>query len=120
MPNRILMGEIYFVLLDPTVGREMGGGYPRPVIVVSLKWVHQKTGVVMVVPGTGTAAPYRNVVQIDPTPANGLSKVTYFACHQSRAIDESRFISPAIGRASSLDLEKVQQTLWELLGWIGQ
>ena len=114
------MGQVYYVVLDPVVGHEMGGGYARPVVVVSLNWVHQKTGVVTVVPGTTTAASYRNVVRVEPTRTNGLTEVTYSRCHQVRSIDESRFTGPAAGRVSQGDLNSVQQTLWELLRWIGQ
>ena len=120
MANYIQSGEVYFVLLDPVVGREMGGGYERPVLVVSINMIHRVTSQVTIVPGTTKPASYWNVVQVHPTPANGLDKVTYFQCHQARSIDHSRMRDPAVGRVSDGDLTKVRQTLWRLLGWIGQ
>jgi mRNA interferase MazF len=43
-------GEIYFVELGPTLGREQAGR--RPVVVVSNDAINSKPLVIMVVPGT--------------------------------------------------------------------
>jgi mRNA interferase MazF len=46
----IQRGDIYFVNLNPIVGREQGG--PRPVLVISSDNISQKPLVVTVVVGT--------------------------------------------------------------------
>lgn len=51
MPIR--RGEIYFVDLGPTIGREQSGR--RPVVVVSRDEINVQPLVVMVVPGTRRA-----------------------------------------------------------------
>ena len=43
-------GEVYFVDLNPTVGREQAG--KRPVVVISNDLINSKSLVVVVIPGT--------------------------------------------------------------------
>ena len=81
--NTIQRRDIYFIYLDPSFGKEIGGYKTRPVVVVSIDDIHQKTRIVAVVPGTTTPFSARNVVKIDPTPENRLTNTTYFQCHQS-------------------------------------
>ena len=114
MPVR--RGEVYFVDLDPTVGREMGGGKRRPVVVLSINDINRKPLVVTVVPGSTTASTFRNVVKVAPVPANGLSKHTYFQCHQIRAIDQSRFSPSPVGYLSSAEMARIEDAVRFCLG----
>jgi mRNA-degrading endonuclease toxin of MazEF toxin-antitoxin module len=114
--NRISQGEIYFVHLDPTFGREIGGYKVRPVLVVSINDIHQRTRIVAVVPGTTTVSAFPNVVRIDRTESNRLPEATYFQCHQIRAVDQGRMTSGPIGRVSRADFERVQEALRLSLG----
>ena len=104
----IKRGEIYFVNLDPVVGREQAG--TRPVLVVSDDQINSRPLVVLVVPGTDGA----NVTRESPTnvrvPAeeSGLQRETVFLCFQARALDHSRFPTRVSGRldaARMLDVE---------------
>jgi mRNA interferase MazF len=111
-------GEIYFVSLDPVVGRETGHKV-RPVAVLSINDINRKPLVVTVVPGTSAGTKpthYRNTVLVPPTPTNGLTNETIFMCHQLRAIDKGRITSRPIGRLSPQHLELIEQATRYSLG----
>ena len=115
--NRIARGELYFVHLDPTFGREIGGYKRRPVVVVSIDSIHQNTRIVGVVPGTSTPSTRPNVVRIASDQINGLEeRETFFHCQQIRAIDQGRMTSPPIGRLSQNDLRRIEDGLRYSLG----
>jgi mRNA interferase MazF len=115
----VMRGEIYFVSLDPVVGREIGGNKTRPVAVLSINDINNKPLVVTVVPGTSAAgkpAHYKNVAVIPPTPENGLRTETIFQCHQLRAIDKTRLASRPIGRLSARHLQEIEEATRFSLG----
>jgi len=115
----IRRGEIYYVNLDPIVGREMGGNKARPVAVLSINDINVKPLVVTIVPGTtaaGKHSTYRNVAVVTPTPTNGLNVETIFLCHQLRAIDKVRFPSNPVGRLSARDLQRIEDAIRFSLG----
>src|SRR5436309_1366370 len=95
----ILRGEIYFVELGPTKGRE-ADTKKRPVIVLSINDINTKDLVVTVIPGT-THKPSKKAhpteVVVAPSTENGLSYPTLFQCFQIRAIAKQRFVDPAVG-----------------------
>jgi mRNA interferase MazF len=108
----ILRGEVYFVQLGPTVGRELDSKR-RPVVVISKDALNSKPLVVIVVPG-GTwngRRVHENEAVIDPSDANGLSNPTVFQCHQMRAIDHSRFDRPAVGVLTHDDLDLIEKAI---------
>jgi mRNA interferase MazF len=88
----ISRGQIYFVNLSPTLGREQKG--QRPVLVVSSDSINRQPLVVTVVVGTDAA----NVARDYPTnirvsaSETGLPKDTVFLCFQQRSLDPSRFV----------------------------
>ena len=94
----ISRGQIYFVNLSPTEGREQAGR--RPVLVVSCDAINRQPLVVTVVVGTDA----KNVPRDYPTnvraPARetGLPLNTVFLCFQIRSLDPGRFLDPATGR----------------------
>lgn len=95
-------GEIYFVALNPVLGREQGGR--RPVLIVSTDAINSAPLVVTVVPGTDGAnvqRDYPHSVRI-PATDTGLPRETVFLCFQIRALDRSRFPANPVG-ALSLD-----------------
>jgi mRNA-degrading endonuclease toxin of MazEF toxin-antitoxin module len=117
----IQRGQVYFVVLDPVFGREMGGFKLRPVVVVSINDVHQKGLPVTVVPGTsdkGKSAGFRNVVTIQPDARNRLTNVTNFMCFHARAVDQGRFTQGPIGMLSPADLRRVEDAIIYNLGII--
>jgi mRNA interferase MazF len=109
-------GEIYFVDLDPVVGREQRGR--RPVLVFSSDAINRAPLVVTVVPGTdGTKVPrdYRWNVRV-PAAESGLPGETVFLCFQARALDHSRFPPHAAGRLSAARLRDVEDVVRYCLG----
>jgi mRNA interferase MazF len=95
----ISRGEIYFVNLSPTHGREQAGY--RPVLVVSDNAINRHPLVIAVVVGTDA----RNVPRDYPTNVRasaqetGLPVDTVFLCFQLRSLDQSRFVDPKDHRA---------------------
>ena len=96
----ISRGQIYFVNLSPTEGREQAGR--RPVLVVSADAINRQPLVVTVVVGTDA----KNVSRDYPTnirvaaKESGLPKDTVFLCFQIRSLDPARFYDPKTGRPS--------------------
>jgi len=84
-------GDIYFVNLNPTKGREQRGR--RPVLVVSVDAINAQPLVVVVVVGTDA----KNVPRDYPVNVRlsaeetGLPRDTVFLCFQVRSPDPSRF-----------------------------
>lgn len=87
-------GQIYFVNLSPTHGREQAGR--RPVLVVSADAINRQPLVVTVVVGTDA----KNVPRDYPTNVRmaaketGLPRDTVFLCFQVRSLDPARFLDP--------------------------
>lgn len=87
-------GNIYFVDLSPTKGREQSGR--RPVLVVSTDAINRQPLVVTVVVGTDA----KNVARDYPVNVRasavetGLPHDTVFLCFQIRSLDPNRFTHP--------------------------
>jgi mRNA interferase MazF len=111
----IRRGEIYFVNLNPVVGREQRGR--RPVVVVSRDSLNDLPLVVTVVPGTsGTRVPadYLGNVRVPAGEAN-LPGETVFMTFQVRALDPGRFQDAPLGQLGSEWMAKIDQALaWTL------
>ncbi len=115
---RIHRGEVYYVRLGPTVGREIDQKR-RPVVVLSINDINSKPLVVTVIPGTSWQAkrpPHMNEVKVNPSAANGLGNPTLFQCHQAKAIDHSRFGQDAAGMLAAKDLERIGEVVKLCLG----
>ena len=109
----ILRGEVYFVELGPTRGRELDDKR-RPVIIVSSNEINRKPLVVVVVPGTSWREGRRvfdTEVKIDSTPENGLTGPTIFQGSQVKALDHSRFDQDPVGEVSPADLAAIEECL---------
>jgi mRNA interferase MazF len=114
----ILRGELYFVELGPTRGREIDLKR-RPAVVLSINDINRKPLVVTVVPGTSRdrgSQVYRHEVRVDPSATNGLTNSTVFQCFQMKALDHVRFDQPPIGVVSSVDLRNIEDTVKLCLG----
>ncbi|OLC37265.1 MAG: growth inhibitor PemK [Acidobacteria bacterium 13_1_40CM_56_16] len=87
----IKRGEIYFVDLNPTKGREQAGR--RPVLVVSSDAINRQPLVVTVVVGTDAKnVPRDYPVNVRVAAAEtGLPRDTVFLCFQIRSLDPARF-----------------------------
>src|ERR1700741_1016834 len=87
----ISRGQIYFVDLSPTQGREQAGR--RPVLVVSSDAINKQPLVVTVVVGTSAEnipRDYPTNVRVAAT-ETGLPRDTVFLCFQMRSLDPGRF-----------------------------
>ena len=114
-------GEIHFVNLDPTKGREQRGR--RPVLVVSVDAINAQPLVVAAVVGTDAKNVSRDYpvnvrVSADET---GLPRDTVFLCFQIRSLDPSRFQdstgdSRPVGMLSSERMQTVDEALRNVLG----
>jgi mRNA interferase MazF len=108
----ISRGQIYFINLSPTQGREQKG--ERPVLVVSSDSINRQPLVVTVVVGTDAA----NVPRDYPTnirvsaSETGLPKDTVFLCFQLRSLDPSRFVEARMkfsGPAGMLPAKRIAE-----------
>src|SRR6266545_198521 len=109
-------GEIYFVNLDPVVGREQAG--TRPVLVLSVDNLNQLPLVVTVVPGTDGAnvrRDRRSNVRV-PAAETGLPGETVFLCFQIRALDHCRFPARPAGRLGPSRIGDVDAAVRYCLG----
>ncbi len=114
----ILRGELYFVELGPTRGKEMDSKR-RPVLLLSINDINRKPLVVTIVPGTTRDLDKpvrRHEVRIEPSATNGLTNSTVFLCFQMKALDHSRFDQPPIGTVSSAELEIIEDAVKLCLG----
>jgi mRNA interferase MazF len=109
-------GEIYFVDLNPVVGREQYGR--RPVLVVSTDDINTLPLVVTVVPGTKASRnrpPFPSDVLV-PAAESGLPMDTVFLCFQMRALDHSRFPDQPSGRLSPTRMREIEAAVRYVLG----
>lgn len=94
----ISRGQVYFVNLSPTLGREQAGR--RPVLVVSADAINRQPLVITAVVGTDA----KNVPRDYPTNVRvssketGLPIDTVFLCFQIRSLDPARFVDPKTRR----------------------
>ena len=104
-------GEIYFVNLSPTKGREQAGD--RPVLVISNDIINKLPLVVTVVVGTKS----ENIQKEYPTnilitsSESGLPMDTIFLCFQIRSLDPKRFPSKPAGNISEQKMKQVEETI---------
>lgn len=88
-------GEVWMVALDPTLGKEIQKA--RPCVIVSSDNMSRHP-LKVIVPFTEWDPRHDSffwMVRIDPSPANGLDKVSSADAGQIRAVDtRNRFLSP--------------------------
>ncbi|MBI1831297.1 MAG: type II toxin-antitoxin system PemK/MazF family toxin [Planctomycetes bacterium] len=107
----IQRGEIYFVNLNPTIGREQAG--VRPVLVLSSDKLNRLPLVVTVVIGTKAAnvkRAYASTVCVPPE-ESGLPQETVFLCFQLRSLDPSRFPNQRAGKLSDAYMDQVENSV---------
>jgi mRNA interferase MazF len=112
----ISRGDIYFVNLNPVVGREQAG--TRPVLVLSIDSINRLPLVVTVAVGTDGAnvtRDYPTNVRVAPS-ESGLPIETVFLCFQIRSLDPKRFLAAPAGRLSDPLLGQVEETVRYCLG----
>jgi mRNA interferase MazF len=112
----MLRGEIWHVQLNPYQGDEMFK--LRPVVVVSTDGL-ATLNLRVVVPITGwqpdfVRKPY--MVQLHPSPANGLSKISAADCFQIRCVSGTRF-STRLGVVSAAELDDILAAIAIVVGF---
>ena len=103
----IRRGEVYFVNLNPTKGREQAGY--RPVLVVSADAIDDLPLLVTVVVGTdaaNVARDYPTNVRV-PASETGLPRDTVFLCFQLRSLDHQRFSEARM--AGTMPIERMHE-----------
>jgi mRNA interferase MazF len=115
----ILRGEVYFIELGPTKGRELNSKR-RPVVVLSVDAINRNPLVVVVIPGSSLKASTQRVhwneVAVQPSEENGLTATTVFQCHQMKAVDHGRFTQEPAGVLAAGDLAALERTVKQCLG----
>ena len=112
----IQRGEIYFIDLDPTKGREQAG--KRPVVVLSVDAINRMPLVVTVVIGTkgvNVVKDYVTNVRV-PSAESGLPDETVFMGFQLRSLDATRFPARPAGTLSATMLAKLENAVRHCLG----
>jgi mRNA interferase MazF len=107
----IRRGEIYFVNLDPTKGREQAG--TRPVLILSSDAINALPLVVTVVIGTkgqNVTRDYPTNVRVPPQ-ESGLPMETVFLGFQVRSLDPKRFPAQRAGQLSDAYLAEVEEAV---------
>lgn len=112
----IRRGQIYFVDLNPTRGREQAGR--RPALVVSSDTINRQALVITVVIGTKTenvTRDYATNVRVKAA-ETGLPQDTVFLCFQVRSLDPERFHDAAVaGEMPPARMREVERALQRVL-----
>ena len=108
-------GDIYWVSLPTSEGREQAGR--RPALVIQYDPFTLSLPTVLIVPITSNlrAASFAGTIRIDPSEANGLIAPSVLLVFQLRAIDKRRLSNQA-GKLSASQLEEVLKMIDLLLG----
>jgi mRNA interferase MazF len=103
-------GDIYWVNLDPSIGDEIRK--KRPVVILNAG--HAKhLRLAIVVPVTGWKPQWKShpfFVALEPSPSNGLAKMSAVDCFQLRAVSHERFLE-RIGSASETQLDEMKRAI---------
>ncbi len=109
-------GEIFFVDLEPTKGREQYGR--RPVLVLSIDAINKLPLVASVVVGTkgdNISRDYDTNVRVSAE-ESGLPMETVFMGFQLRSLDASRFPDQPSGRVKPRTLARIERAVRYCLG----
>ena len=105
-------GEVWWVVLDPTRGREQAGR--RPALVLSADLLNASAaGIVSALPITSRDRGIRSHVAIEP-PEGGLAVPSWILCEQVRTISRERLLG-RIGAVSPRTLAAVADRVRVLL-----
>lgn len=106
-------GDVWFVNLDPTTGREQAG--KRPALVVSVNELnHSAAELVVVLPVTSRDKQVRSHVPVDEG-EGGLAARSFIKCEDIRSISVRR-LDRRLGSVSLPTLAAVEDRLRILLG----
>lgn len=107
-------GEIYFAVLNPTVGSEIQK--TRPVLIISNDIANKYSELITVIPITSQIKKVYNFeVYLDKN-ISGLSKDSKASCHQIRTISKLRINGKKIGSLNNSLMNQVEYSLLLHLG----
>jgi len=102
-------GDVYYALLDPTIGHEQSGR--RPVIVIQSDTLNRVIKTVLVIPLTSNVRrahlPSCHLVKSGD---GGLGSDSVALCHQLRVLDASR-LGRRLGSLSDAAVEAIDEKL---------
>lgn len=117
MPNGRLTykrGEIWWVDLNPVIGHEMGK--QRPCLILQNDIGNEKGVTTIIAPLLPGKKPYPFVVNVEPTPKNGLDKARNINLSQIRTIDAKR-IKNRQGVLEAFYWEEIEKAVCIQLGF---
>jgi mRNA interferase MazF len=89
-PPKPSRGEVWFLNLDPTKGREQAGN--RPALVISVDaFNHGPADLVVVLPVTSKAKGIPLHVAVTP-PEGGVQQLSFIKCEDVRSVSRSRLV----------------------------
>ena len=99
--------DVYWVNLDPTVGKEITK--TRPCVVISPNELNKGLGTVLISPLTSTikSYPFRSLCTIN-------DKLGAIALDQTRCVDKSRLFKK-LGKLKKSEIHELKSTLHEML-----
>jgi mRNA interferase MazF len=107
-------GEIYFAVLNPTVGSEIQK--TRPVLIVSNNIANKYSQLVAIVPITSQVKKVYNFEVFLDKDTSGLNKDSKVACHQIRTISKLRISGNKVGMLDDKLMNQVEYSLSLHLG----
>jgi mRNA interferase MazF len=106
-------GEIWFVNLDPTKGREQAG--KRPALVLSVdQFNHGPAELVVIIPITSKANGIPLHVAVAP-PEGGLIQPSFIKCEDVRSVSKERLLNK-LGIVTTQTMAAVEERIRLLLG----
>lgn len=107
-------GEIWWVNLDPTIGCETQK--TRPCLILQNDVGNQRSSTTIVAPLLRGSKTYPFVVNVKPTPQNGLDHERHISLNQMRAVDMRR-MKEKLGVLEDSYWEKIEMAVSIELGF---
>lgn len=105
-------GDVWAVDFGDPIGHEQG--FRRPSIVISSDEWNRHAATCIVVPLTRTLSRLPTRSEIEPTPANGLSDISYARAEDVRSVSSDRLVR-RLGSVNVMDLHAIGGTLRRIM-----
>jgi mRNA interferase MazF len=105
-------GDVVDVDLEPVRGSETGK--VRPAVVVTNNTYNARVPVIQIVPITGWNPKKEKIltnVVLEPSKANGLTKVSIADCLQTRPVDQRYRVKKVRGKLNTETMEAINQAI---------
>ncbi len=104
--------EIWNADLNPVKGSEQAGY--RPVVIISGNLLNKYLNIVIACPLTTKIKNYKGNPVVNPTPENGLEKISEILIFHVRSISKERLVKK-IGKITDAELEMLKKGLNEIM-----